>query len=69
MVDAGYQGEILVKVVNPYPRPMEIRPGDAIGQLLIVPIQTPRIEEVPAAEIHRQASTRGGTGGIVEQFK
>ena len=69
VVDAGYQGEILVKVVNPYPRPLEIRPGDAICQMLIVPIQTPRIEEVTAEEIHHQASTRGGTGGIVEQFK
>jgi dUTP pyrophosphatase len=67
VVDAGYQGEILVKVMNPYPTPLEIHPGDAIGQLLILPIATPQVEETAADEIHRQASSRGATGGIVDQ--
>ena len=69
VVDAGYQGEILVKVVNPYDRPLEIQPGDAISQLLILPVETPRIEEVSAAEIHRQRSARGASGGIVGQHE
>lgn len=69
VVDAGYQGEILIKVVNPYPQPLEIRPGDAIGQLLLVPVVTPRVEEVSPEQIHAQASQRGASGGIVEQFK
>jgi len=69
VVDAGYQGEILVKIVNPYPIPLEIRAGDAIGQLLVVPITTPRVEEVSPEQIHQQSSPRGAGGGIVEQFK
>ena len=69
VVDAGYQGEILVKIVNPYPTPLEIRAGDAIGQLLVVPIATPRVEEVSPEQIHNQSSQRGASGGIVEQFK
>ena len=67
VVDAGYQGEILVKVVNPYATPLDIRPGDAIGQLLILPIETPQVQEATVDEIHHQASSRGATGGIVEQ--
>ncbi len=69
VVDAGYQGEILVKVVNPYDRPLEIQPGDAIGQLLILPVETPRIEEVSAAEVHHRPSARGASGGIVGQHE
>jgi dUTP pyrophosphatase len=68
VVDAGYQGEILVKVVNPFTQALEIRAGDAIGQMVILPIVTPAVEEVPAEEIHREESTRGGSGGIVAQY-
>lgn len=67
VVDAGYQGEILVKVVNPYPTPLDIRPGDAIGQLLILPIETPQVQEVGPDEVHHQTSARGASGGIVDQ--
>ena len=68
VVDAGYQGEILVKVVNYGAEPMLIKPGDAIGQLLILPIFTPEVVEVPPGEIHTNNSSRGNTGGIVDQF-
>lgn len=67
VVDAGYQGEILIKVVNPYDRPLEIPAGGALGQLLLIPIVTPAVEEVPPEEIHAQSSSRGGSGGIVDQ--
>jgi dUTP pyrophosphatase len=69
VVDAGYQGEILVKLVNPSERQLRIHRGDAIAQLLIVPIETPEVEEVSPDEIHKQASTRGATGGIVDLHK
>lgn len=69
VVDAGYQGEILVKIANITAHPLQIRPGDAIGQMLILPIETPQVEEVTPAEIHHQVSSRGGSGGIVEQFQ
>lgn len=69
VVDAGYQGEILIKVVNPFSVPLEIHPGDAIGQLLILPVETPAVEEVSPQEIHSRHSTRGASGGIVDQSK
>jgi len=67
VVDAGYQGEILVKVLNPFDTPLEFKPGDAVGQMLLLPVLTPAVEEVGLEEVHRQTSPRAGTGGIVEQ--
>ena len=69
VVDAGYQGEILIKVSNPTPDPLFFKPGDAIGQLLILPVLLPQVVEVSAEELHSEHSQRGGSGGIVEQFK
>jgi len=68
VVDAGYQGEILVKVFNPINQVMQIKTGDAIGQLLVLPILTPSVLEVDISEIHQNDSQRGGTGGIVSQY-
>jgi len=69
VVDAGYQGEILIKVFNPISEELKIRVGDAIGQLLVIPILTPVVSEVDLSEIHQDNSQRGDTGGIVTQFK
>jgi dUTP pyrophosphatase len=69
VVDAGYQGEILVKVANPTDQPLEINPGDAIGQMVILPIYTPVVEEVSIDQIHRDNSSRGNSGGIVDQHQ
>jgi dUTP pyrophosphatase len=67
VVDAGYQGEILVKVANPTDQTVVFGPGDAVGQLVILPLITPAVEEVEQAVIHTQKTTRGGAGGIVSQ--
>ena len=67
VVDAGYQGEILVKVANLTDQPLVFEPGDAVGQLVILPVLTPAVEEVEQAVIHTQKTTRGGAGGIVSQ--
>ena len=67
VVDAGYQGEILVKVANPTDQPVVFGAGDAVGQLVILPVLTPEVEEVSAAEIHTRKTTRGGAGGIISQ--
>lgn len=69
VVDAGYQGEILVKVVNPFDRPLLFEAGAAVGQLVLLPVLTPAVEEVSPEVVHRQASSRGATGGIVDQAK
>lgn len=69
VVDAGYQGEILVKIVNTKQMPLKIKPGDAIGQLVILPVFTPQVLEVSLAEIHQDNSSRGNTGGIMNQHQ
>ncbi len=67
VVDAGYQGEILVKVSNPSDYPLTFAPGDPIGQIILLPVLTPQVEEVSSDRIHTNTSERGGNGGIVIQ--
>lgn len=69
VVDAGYQGEILVKIFNPLQEELIINHGDAIGQMLLIPIITPAVVETNKDEIHQHESNRGETGGIVTQHK
>jgi len=64
IVDAGYQGEILVKVVNYSWKPLRIRHGDAIAQLVQLPVICDPVEEIPLEKIHSQPSERGAGGGI-----
>lgn len=68
VVDAGYQGEILVKVANTTARHMTFLPGDAIAQLILIPVFTPPVVEVTPDEIHPQKTARAGSGGIVSEF-
>ena len=65
VIDAGYQGEIQIKVANVSLGTLTIAYGDAIAQMLIVPVETPAVEEVPLSGIHREVSERGATGGIL----
>ena len=64
VVDAGYQGEILVKVVNYSWRFLRIRRGEAIAQLVHLPVLCEPLEELPLVKIHQALSSRGGEGGI-----
>jgi len=68
VVDAGYQGELLVKIFNPTDDALEIKPGDAIGQILLIPIITPSVQEISLDEIHNKKTHRGTSGGIVSQL-
>lgn len=65
VVDAGYQGEIQIKIANIKDKPLEIEYGQAVGQMLIIPIETPEIEETDINKIHAKTSARGATGGIL----
>jgi len=64
IIDAGYQGEILIKVVNYSWRFLRIHKGEAIAQLVQIPVICEPVSEVPLDEIHAQSSTRGASGGI-----
>ena len=67
IIDEGYQGELLVKIVNPTHELILLQNGQALAQLLILPCKILDIEEVPLSEIHKQVSDRGNSGGIVFQ--
>ena len=64
IIDAGYQGEIVVKLVNYTWKPMRIRMGDAIAQLVQLPVICDEVEETGVNQVHSEKSARGGTGGI-----
>jgi dUTP pyrophosphatase len=59
LIDEGYRGEIIVAVINLDPdQPVEIRKGDRIAQLLVVPFAP--VEPAEAAEL--PPSSRGEAG-------
>jgi len=70
IVDEGYQGELLVKVINPNNYTEFIYHGTAIAQLLIIPCRILGIEEVPLDTIFFLSRTSRGTdGGIARQVE
>ena len=66
VVDAGYTGEVLVKLYNLGAKPILINRGDRIAQLVIVPINTDELHYVdsPAelGDTERGADGFGSTG-------
>ena len=58
LIDADYQGPLMVSLWNRSGEPFTIAPGDRIAQLLIVPVTQPRFRVVEAFE----ASARGAGG-------
>lgn len=69
VVDAGYRGEIKVKIFNPTVYPLKIRHGEAVAQLLIQPVETPAVMEVDKVMFDKVKTERGKTGGIVSQYQ
>jgi dUTP pyrophosphatase len=67
VVDSGYRGEILVKVINVSDEAIEFSYGDAVAQLVIQPVETPVVEEVTWLELQGVKTDRGTDGGIVRQ--
>jgi dUTP pyrophosphatase len=65
IIDQTYQGEIYVKVINTNSSSLIISQGEAIAQIIVVPILTPEIELVSLDTIHNKITERGKTGGIV----
>ena len=64
IIDSGYRGEIKVILINHDPTDViEVRRGDRIAQLLVVPVATAElveVDELPASE--RGAGGHGSTG-------
>ena len=63
VIDCGYTGSIRVKLYNSGQHPYFIEPGDKVSQLLIIPIDTPKVEIVSElSETERGANGFGSTG-------
>lgn len=59
VIDAGYTGSICVKLYNFGKKNVEIKKGQKISQLVLLPIITPELELVDSLE-----ATERGTGGF-----
>lgn len=69
VVDPSYQGEILIKVYNPSDDAISFLGGQAVGQMVLIPIIRPALKLVDKDEIHKVTTDRGETGGIVEDVE
>ena len=58
-LDADYRGELQVLLVNLSARPVRIRRGDRIAQLVVAPVDRVELVEVPALD-----PTERGEGGF-----
>lgn len=59
VIDVGYTGSIVVKLYNHSGYDYEVKEGDKISQLVIVPILTPELELVNSLD-----DTERGNGGF-----
>lgn len=59
VIDVGYTGSICCKLYNNSDKPYEVKKGDKISQLVIMPILTPNFELVDELE-----DTERGNGGF-----
>ena len=59
VVDAGYRGEVMVRLTTTSTTPYQVHRGDRIAQLLIVPIFRPEVTVVD-----RLDNTERGAGGF-----
>ena len=62
-VDAGYTGSIKVKLYNLGNRFYEIRPGDKIAQLIIVPIAEGSLKQVEELDDTERGNNGFGSSG------
>jgi dUTP pyrophosphatase len=67
VIDPGYQGEILIKVINYAPAALTIQKGDPLAQLVQVAIRADLLEETSSENLRAAPSTRGADGGIARQ--
>ena len=60
LIDSGYRGEIRVLLINLDPaEPIELRRGERIAQLMVVPMA-----DVPAREVNTLPPSARGEGGF-----
>jgi dUTP pyrophosphatase len=70
VIDEGYQGELLVKVVNiTNDLSLVLTHGVAVAQLLLIPTNYFIVSEIEDKKIFKKETDRGDSGGIVTQLR
>jgi dUTP diphosphatase len=66
LIDSGYRGEVRVLLLNTdRSRPVTLRAGDRIAQLVVTPVATPDVVELDALDATgRGAGGFGSSGGF-----
>ena len=59
VIDSDYRGEVLVGLYNHTDQPFTVQPGDRIAQLVLLPVETPPVEECETLP-----PTQRGAGGF-----
>ena len=62
VIDSGYSGEIFVNLHNIGNEEVEVKPGDKIAQLVLIPVIQWRSLEVPEDELYRDNVTISNRG-------
>ena len=63
IIDAGYRGEIHIVLWNISGEVFELKRGERLAQLLIVPIATPAVEEVTSLDETARGAKGFGSSG------
>lgn len=65
IVDADYQGEVHIHIINVGDKVIHIKPGEKIAQFILVPVVYDSIEEVETEEeLYNGNTTERGIGGF-----
>lgn len=63
VIDVGYTGSIRVKLYNHSDKPCELKAGDKVSQLVVMPILTPSFELVDELEETERGDNGFGSSG------
>ena len=63
VIDVGYTGSIAVKLYNHIDKPYELKAGEKISQLVVMPILTPSFELVDELEATERGDNGFGSSG------
>ena len=63
IIDAGYRGEIHIVLWNISREPVQLKAGERIAQLLILPIATPAVVEVASLDETARGAKGFGSSG------
>jgi dUTP pyrophosphatase len=63
IIDAGYRGEIHIVLWNISSEPIQLKRGERIAQLLIIPIATPAVVEVTTLDETQRGNKGFGSTG------